>query len=58
MIFTLRAGVVRTSNGISLNEVRVMETQKIKIIRTRVNTARTCPPSKVPIPWIGLKYST
>ena len=38
---TLNEGVVRTSKGISLNEVRVMNTQQQKMTRTRLNTALT-----------------
>ena len=41
-------GLARMSRGISLNEVMVVTTHKMKINRTIVNTKRTWPPNNVP----------
>ena len=41
------SGMVRTSRGISLKEVRVTPTQARKIKRTRVKTSLRWPPNRV-----------
>ena len=46
---TTVVGASNLYNGISIKLVIVADTQNIKINVTNVKTARTCPPSKIPI---------